>query len=273
MDRDSLPFPFNIRATMMVWNGMFFAPSPFVPDPARSEEFNRGAYLVEGAAHCGACHTPFNVLGANKNSEFLQANQVDHWTAPNITDDDRLGLGKWSVDDVVTYLRTGRTAMSIASGPMAEVIQYSTSKMSEADVHAIAVYLKQRGASGSVAPAPVPASDQRMQIGEAVYVDTCSACHTRAGTGVPNIFPRLANNPIVLQDDPTSLIRVVLTGSRGAVTPAAPTGPAMPSLGYRLNDAQVAAVVTYIRNSWGNAAAAAAPADVHTLRAAVGVPR
>ena len=157
---------------------------------------------------------------------------------------------------------------------MAEVVAYSTSQMPEADLHAMAVYLKARGAAGSATtPAPVAANDPQMRVGEAVYVDTCSACHTRAGLGVVNVFPRLANSSIVQQDDPTSLIRVVLTGSRGAVTPAAPTGPAMPSLGYRLNNDQIAAVVTYIRNSWGNAATPAAASDVRKLREAVGRPR
>jgi mono/diheme cytochrome c family protein len=274
VDRNTLPFPFNIRAAMVAWNAMFFTPGTFVPDPQKSDEFNRGAYLVQGAGHCGACHTPFNAAGANKASEFLEANQVDQWTAPNITNDGRVGLGKWSVDDIVTYLHSGRNATTIASGPMAEVVAYSTSQMPESDLHSIAVYLKERGAAGSATtPAPVAADDPRMRVGQAVYIDKCSACHTRAGTGVANIFPRLANNPIVQQDDPTSLVRVILTGSRGAVTQAAPTGPAMPSLGYRLNDDQVAAVLTYVRNSWGNAASPVGASEVQKLRAAVGRPR
>ncbi len=274
VDRDTLPFPFDIRTSMLAWNALFFTPGTFVPDPNQSAEFNRGAYLVQGAGHCGACHTPLNMLGANKDSQFLQGNQIDNWTAPNITDDAHVGLGKWSVDDIVTYLHTGHNAMSIASGPMAEVVAYSTSHMPDADLHAIAVYLKQRGAApGDAAPTPISADDPKMKVGEAVYVDTCSACHTRSGAGVPNIFPRLANNPVVQQDDASSLIRVVLTGARGAATDAAPTGPAMPSLGYRLDDAQVAAVVTYIRNSWGNAAKPVEAADVRSLRATVGVPR
>ena len=273
VDRDTLPFPFSIRTSMIAWNALFFTPGPFVPDPQKSAEYNRGAYLVEGASHCGACHTPLNSLGANKVSAFLQGNQIDRWTAPNITADARLGLGKWSEDDIVTYLHTGRNAMSIASGPMAEVVAYSTSQMGAADLHAIATYLKQRDSASTSAPAPVPANDPAMTVGQAVYTDTCAACHTRAGTGIPNLFPRLAQNPIVQQDDPASLIRVVLTGARGAVTAAAPTSPAMPSLGYRLNDDQVAAVVTYIRNAWGNAAAPVAASDVRSLRASVGVPR
>ncbi len=273
VDRNTLPFPFNIRASMLAWNALYFTPGTFQPDPARSAEFNRGAYLVEGAAHCGACHTPLNALGANKASQYLQGNQIDQWIAPNITADARLGVGGWTVDDIAAYLRTGHNAVAIASGPMAEVVAYSTSQLPEADLHAMAVFLKERGAAGSPAPAPLPGTDPQMRTGEAVYIDTCSACHQRSGAGVVNLFPRLAHSPAVQQDDATSLIRVVLAGARGAVTDAAPTAPAMPSLGYRLNDAEVAAVVTYIRNSWGNAAAAVPPGQVQTLRASVAASR
>jgi mono/diheme cytochrome c family protein len=155
---------------------------------------------------------------------------------------------------------------------MREVIEDSTSKMPDADLKAIAVYLKEHGAAGTPAPAPVAASDPRMQVGEAIYVDACSACHARSGGGIEHIFPKLAGNAVVKQDDPTTLIRVILTGVQGAGTDAAPTSPAMPSFGYRLDDNQIAAVVTYIRNSWGNAASAVDADAVKTLRSRVGTP-
>jgi mono/diheme cytochrome c family protein len=273
VDRSTLPFPFNIRASMMGWNALFFTPGQFAPDPQKSEIYNRGAYLVEGLGHCGACHTPMNAMGASKFSDALQANKLDNWTAPNITADSRLGLGKWSVEDIVTYLKTGGTKTSIATGPMAEVISNSTSQMPEEDLKAIATYLKERGAAGSAAPAAIGADDKRMVAGRAIFVDTCAACHTATGTGIENIFPRLAGNPIVVQNDPSTLIRVVMTGTRAVATDAKPTAPAMPSLGYRLSDEQLASVVTYIRNSWGNAAAPVAAADVGKLRTTVGAAR
>ena len=269
VDRSTLPFPFSIRASMIGWNALFFTPGVFVPDDQKSATYNRGAYLVEGLAHCGACHTPMNAVGASRFSEAFQSNRLDNWTAPNITADSRLGLGKWSVDEIVTYLRTGQTKTSIASGPMAEVISNSTSKMPEQDLKAMAVYLKERGAAGSAAPAAVSADDKRMVTGRAIFVDTCAACHTQTGAGIENIFPRLAGNPIVVQDDPTTLIRVIVTGARGSATDARPTAPAMPSLGYRLSDEQLAAVVTYIRNSWGNAAKPVVADDVGKVRAKV----
>jgi mono/diheme cytochrome c family protein len=266
IDRNTLPFPFSIRTLVKGWNALFFTPGGFTADPGKSDEFNRGAYLVEGLGHCGACHTPLNALGANKADQMLQGNQIQNWIAPNITNDARTGLGKWSVAEIVQYLKTGQTRTSIASGPMKEVIENSTSKMADADLKAMATYLKERGAAGSAPPAPLPASDTRMQVGQAIFTDACSACHTSLGAGIEHMFPRLAANAIVNQDDPTTLVRVILTGTQGAATAAMPTAPAMPSLGYRLNDAQVAAVVTYIRNSWGNASAAVSGDAVGKIR-------
>jgi mono/diheme cytochrome c family protein len=265
VDRSTLPFPFNIRLSMIGWNALFFTPSDFTPDPKHSDEFNRGAYLVEGLGHCGACHTPLNGFGANKSYQRLEGGRVDNWTAPNITNDMAAGLGKWSVDDIVRYLKTGQTA----SGPMKDVVENSTSKMADADLKAMAVYLKERGAAGSPAAIPLAASDKRMQVGEAIFVDTCAACHMRSGEGVEHLFPRLAGSVIATQDDPASLIRIILTGGRAAATDARPTAPAMPSLGYRLSDDQVAAVVSYVRNSWGNVAWPVTAETVKALRGRV----
>ena len=105
-----------------------------------------------------------------------------------------------------------------------------------------------------------------MQQGQAIYDDRCAACHTMAGVGIVGLFPRLSGAPLVQQSQATSLIRVVLEGSRAAATDAAPTGPAMPSFGWQLSDADLAAVVTYIRNAWGNAASAVSAGEVANMR-------
>ncbi|PDT79049.1 cytochrome c [Bradyrhizobium sp. C9] len=269
VDRDTLPFPFNVRLLMKGWNALFFTSGAFKPDPARSAEFNRGAYLAEGLGHCGACHTPFNAFGASRNDKYLEGNQIDNWTAPNITDDPRVGLGKWSVEDIVQYLKTGQNGFSLASGPMKDVVENSTSKMPTSDLKAIAVYLKQRGAASAPTSTPLAAANPRMQAGEAIYVDTCAACHVRNGEGVAHLFPKLAGSAVAIQQDPATLIRIIIAGGRAAATDGFPTSPAMPSLGYRLTDSQVAAVVTYVRNSWGNAAAPVTEETVKARRARI----
>ncbi|HEY4253893.1 MAG TPA: c-type cytochrome [Roseomonas sp.] len=268
VDRGTLNFPFNMRVLMAGWNQLFFTPGEFQPAVGRSEVYNRGAYLVEGLGHCGTCHTPRNSFGADSGGRAFQGGNLLAWFAPDITGDPRIGIGGWSVQEIVEYLKTGRNARSAASGPMAEVVTASTSRMSEADLTAIATYLRERGAPGdAAAPAPVAATDPRMRAGQAIYADNCGACHVGTGEGVERLFPRLAGNAVVQQGDPTTLLRIVIAGVQSAATDASPTGPAMPSFGWRLSDRQVADVLTYIRNSWGNAAAPVSEDQAATMRA------
>ena len=272
VDRNTLPWPFSMRASMLGWNTLEFTPGVFQPDPERSVAFNRGAYLVEGLGHCGACHTPMNLVGGPKDSEHLQGNLIQNWLAPSLTNDSQAGLGSWSLDDIVQYLQTGRSLHAAASGPMGEVVQVSTSKMTEPDLRAIATYLKERGAAGPQPSAPLPASNAQVTSGEAVYVDNCSACHARNGMGVADLFPALAGAPSVRQADPASTIRVIIAGAQVVSTGAAPTAPAMPSFGWHLSDGQIADVVTYLRNTWGNAAPAVSASQVDDIRKVVAVP-
>ena len=155
---------------------------------------------------------------------------------------------------MVEYLRTGRNAKSAASGPMGEVISYSTSKLPESDVRAMAVYLKDLPASSTAAPSALAMTDSRMQAGLAIYNDNCTSCHVGNGAGVARMFPALAGNAVVQSTDPVTLARVVLQGTRAIDTDAAPTGPTMPAYGWKLNDDQVASLLSYMRNAWGNAA-------------------
>lgn len=262
---NQLPFPFNQREAMAGWNALYFKPGVFKPDPAKSAEWNRGAYLVEGAEHCGLCHTPKNAMGGDETSRFMQGSVLENWFAPNLTGDRRLGLGEWTVDDIALYLKTGRNRFDTASGPMADAVTHSTSHLTEVDLRAIAVYLKSLPEGGS-SPKPVAADSPVMRQGAAIYLDQCAACHTMAGAGVVGLFPRLSGAPLVQQADATSLIHVVLAGSRGVATDAAPTGPGMPSFAWKLSDDQIAAVVTYIRNAWGNAAPAVPDSAIQKLR-------
>jgi mono/diheme cytochrome c family protein len=266
VDRDTLPFPFNIRLAMLGWNTLFFEEGTYRPDSTKSPEWNRGAYLVEGLGHCGSCHTPKNALGGD--GDHFAGGELQAWYAPSLTADRRLGLGDWGEDEIVEYLRTGRNARSAASGPMAEVVQYSTSRMTESDLRAMAVYLKQpaQPVTQAAAPAVLAADTPQMRVGRAIYEDGCKACHTETGEGVARLFPRLAGSQSVQQPGSESILRVVIQGAKAATTDAAPTGPSMPAFGWRLTDDQVAAVATYIRNSWGNRAPAVSPDDARKMR-------
>jgi len=263
---NQLPFPFDVRASMAGWNELYFKPGTFESVAGKSDEWNRGAYLVEGLGHCGLCHTAKNAAGGDETSRALQGSALQGWYAPNLTGDPRAGLGSWSLEEVVAYLKTGHNDVSAATGPMSDVIVHSTSQMTDADLRAIVVYLKDQPAPGDGSAKAVSGEDRMMGAGEAVYLDNCAACHTRAGIGIPQLFPALKGSPSVQSADPASLIRVVLRGAQSVATDPAPTGPAMPALGWKLSDDEVAAVVTYIRNSWGNAASPVLASDVASAR-------
>ncbi|WP_243077618.1 cytochrome c [Pantoea sp. MQR6] len=265
VETNQLPFPFNIRTSLLFWNWINFTQGEFKPDPNKSAEWNRGAYLVEGLGHCGTCHTSKNLLGGDK-SDLLGGEVVEGWYAPNLTASDHRGLGKWTQQDIVSYLRTGVNRYDIASGPMADAVRHSTQHWHEDDLNAVAVYLKEGEKSDEEKPEPLAASDARMKMGATIYEAKCSACHSPGGRGEKNIFPQLADNPLLNQVDATSLMRVVLAGSRGVETDVRPTAPAMPAFAGTLSDENIAAVLTYIRNSWGNAASPVEAGDVKKMK-------
>jgi mono/diheme cytochrome c family protein len=265
VDRSTLPFPFSVRAGMKAWDALFFDKGEYKPDLNKSTEWNRGAYLVEGPGHCGACHTPKNSLGGDKTSEFLQGGQLQGWFIPNITDDEAKGLGKWSVDDIVAYLKTGHNRITGATGPMAEEVEHASSKMTDSDLKAIATYLKSVPGQ-SKEPKPLAENDPAMKAGHAIYRDQCAACHMIDGKGVANLFPSLADASVLRSSDPRTAIRLVLRGARTVATDHEPTGPGMPSYGHMLKDDEIAAVLTYARNAWGRGAPPVTADDVAKAR-------
>jgi mono/diheme cytochrome c family protein len=251
---NTLPFPFNIRQAMLAWDALYFTEGEFQPDRSQSTAWNRGAYLVQGPGHCTACHTPKSFLGGDKTNHNLRGSKLQGWFAPDITGDINQGLGRWSEADIAGYLKTGHNRMTAATGPMAEEVTNATSQYNDNDLKAIATYLKSLPQQQDT-PAQVQSDSPVMTAGAAIYRDECSACHGIDGRGVPMLFPSLAQSSLAHASDPTSAIRLVLRGGRSVATEAEPTGPGMPSYGWQLDDQQVAAVLTYIRNAWKTAAA------------------
>src|SRR5581483_8720110 len=282
---DTLPFPFNIRTAMRVWDALYFEQGEYHPDSDKSAEWNRGAFLVNGPGHCGACHTPKTFLGGDKADQYLRGSYLQGWSAPDITNDARLGLGAWSKDDLIYYLRSGHNRITAATGPMGEVVTLSTAHMSDPDLNAIAIYLKSLpGKSGGAAPpegktpttaavgatyaaAPVAPDNPASAAGGAIYRDQCSACHGLDGKGVAELFPSIADSSMVRSDDPTTSIRIILRGARSVGTHAEPTAPGMPAYSRQLDDDAVASVLTYSRSRWGGTTAPIASEQVSKVRA------
>ncbi len=258
---DLLRWPFDIRMSMAFWRELYFAEGTFRPDAARSAEWNRGAYLVEGLGHCSACHSPRNRLGAIEQDKAFTGATIDGWFALNLTSELKTGLGSWSVEQIATYLKTGASKRkSTTLGDMAEVVHNSLSFMTDTDLLAMATYLKSIPANTSSAGAgPVERVPRKAAK---LYLDNCGACHQAKGRGIPGTFPPLAANGVVLAPDPANILMVVLKG-----VPSRNGYMAMPSFAGRLSDEQIADIANYVRSSWGNGAAAnVTPQMVQRLR-------
>jgi mono/diheme cytochrome c family protein len=249
VDVNQLRFPFDIRMSMAFWRELFFTEGTYTPDPAWGPEWNRGAYLVEGLGHCSACHTPRNLMGAIEKNRAFTGATVDGWFAPNLTEAWKTGLGQWSIEQIVEYLKTGAAKKkSTVFGEMATVQHNSMAYATEADLRAMATYLKTLAAKQSSqnlgSAQPVPPAAARL------YMDHCGGCHQAKGRGLAGVFPPLAGNGAVLAPDPVNVIRVVLAGlpPRNGYVP-------MPGFASQLTDAQIAEIANYVRSSWGNTAA------------------
>jgi len=284
-NRDSdIPWPLSMRWPLAIWRGIF-APDVKAFQPAAQEGpvLARGRYLVEGLGHCGACHTPRSItmqekaLTNEEGSDYLAGSSapIDGWTASNLRGDNRDGLGRWSEEDLRQFLRYGRNDHTAVFGGMTDVVEHSLQHLSESDITAIARYLKSLGAKDphqaafSVDDATANAlwRGDDSQTGAATYVDSCAACHKTDGSGYKRFYPALRGNPVVMADDPTSLIHIVLVGGQLPGVNGAPSTITMPAFGWRLNDQQVADVVNFVRNSWGNGTGSDVTAqDVAKLR-------
>jgi mono/diheme cytochrome c family protein len=262
VDVNQLRFPFDQRWSMAVWRELYFSEGVFEPEATKSAQWNRGAYLVEGLGHCSACHSPRNALGGIEKDKAYTGATIDGWFALNLTSELHTGLGAWSAQDIATYLKTGAApGRSTAFGPMALVVKNSTSHMSDADLLAMGVYLKDLPANSSLRQGkPVP--DKTREQGAKLYLQYCAGCHQAGGRGMPNVFPPLAGNGAVLAPDPADVLKVVLLG----VPPQGKYVPMPPFAGV-LNDEQIAQIANYVRSSWGNqASAGVTPAMVARLR-------
>jgi len=280
-----LPFPFNIRLSLFFWDAAFVKHKRFEPDNDHDAQWNRGAYLVRSLGHCGACHTPRGLAFQEKaytesSPKYLRGALVDNWFAANLRGDPASGLGRWSEADIAAFLETGHGGQIAAFGGMIDVIENSTQYFHKDDLNAIAHYLKSFPAYGEKAsykpdtPAAAIALSAMVtgeveRPGAGLYQSFCAKCHQKTGIGEPGKFPKLAGNSIILSENPTSLIRLLLEGSKTAQTRGGPEPQEMPSFAEKFSDQQIADVLSFIRNSWGNAASPVTARHVSSLRSAL----
>lgn len=260
-DRDSdIVWPLSMRWPLGIWNTLFHEDRRYQPDTQQSEEWNRGAYLVQGAGHCGSCHTPRGWAMQEQaldqsSSTYLSGAELDGWYAPSLR-----GMPQ---KDVVALLKHGRSERAAVAGPMAEVVTHSTQYLSDADLNSIGTYLR------SLPPVTAPATDSAVAAstaaGAKTYAMYCSTCHGSEGKGSANVIPALDGNATLTADNPLTALRVVLDGAKTPVTEQ-DMALAMPGYGWTLNDGQIKDLMNYLRNSWGNQAPAVSTKQVAEAR-------
>lgn len=262
-----LRWPYGTPLALAAWRLLFFQAGEYQPDATQSAEWNRGAYLVNGAGHCVACHGGRNALGATADAGFGGGFiPARNWYAPAFTRAGEASVAGWTVDDTVALLHTGAAPGGRAIGPMAEVVARSTQHLPLADLRAMAVYLKSLPQQADPAPQPLrePAVvAKQVEQGAALYADHCAACHAAAGEGGRLdsgewAAPPLAGNRLVTQEPAANLVRAIALGGFGAATQARPRPFGMPPFAHVLSEPQMADVATFLRRSWG---AQASPVD------------
>lgn len=265
----ALDWPYSSRWALAIWRGLYLEPPGFQADAAQTAEWNRGAYLVQGLGHCGACHDSRNALGAARepgalDGEFLPGSG---WLAPSLRDPAQGGVQDWPLADIRQWLATGQSAGGRANGPMAEVLRHGLQHLPEADLQAMATYLKALPRQPALASPPgALAGAQRLAAGRRLYEQHCADCHGAQGQGAAGVYPALAGNRLLALPDPSNLALVVMHGGFELATPARPRPFGMAPYGPLLSDAELADLLSYLRDAWGRQAGAVDALDINRLR-------
>lgn len=268
--KNSGVFELPVRPFMNFWTLLNFPDRKEIADPERSVEWNRGAYLVEGLAHCGACHSPRNMMMGVEFSKALQGGFVDNMAIPDITAASLANHG-YSLADLTQYLATGVSKEGTSFAGMNTVTHFSTSQMNEQDVKAIATYLltdrKGKLLTENTISMPIKNISKLMDKGELVqgrdlYLSACAACHGEEGRGIPHVAPALKGNAIVEMSNPETLIAVVLNGLETTTYSHAERMYAMPGFKDRLNSKEIADLLTWLRASFGSEFTVVSPKSI-----------
>jgi mono/diheme cytochrome c family protein len=271
---NELAFPFNVRSLIAAWKLVYFEPGVFRPDPAQSTQWNRGAYLVDGAGHCGACHTPRDFLGAEKKREYLAGGIAEDWHAPALTTASPAPV-PWTAEALYKYLRTGLDDLhAIAAGPMAPVVR-NLQPIPERDVQAIAAYVaasigqsdpqRRRKAEDALTRAQLDeaaaargdrdrvsgsAEERAYQNGTPLYASTCAVCHELGRQASSGGALHLSLGSAMTLPTSANLVRIIVDG---IIPPDGEPGRLMPGFAGALTNDQIEELVMYIRADFGRA--------------------
>jgi mono/diheme cytochrome c family protein len=265
-----------MRWGMGVWNYLFASDKPFKEQPGWSAQVRNGAYLVEGLGHCSSCHTPRGFAMNEKASDsseakFLAGGDLNGWPVPSLRN-----MPRWDETAIVDYLQTGRNKTAAVAGEMTAVVEHSTAHLNDADLRSIAAYLKTLSpatprvatvkAQGVEATAKKLTAATNLTLGERLYLDNCSACHFVKGNGATRVFPVLDGATVANAESPAALLHVIMEGARTPSTDKAPSILVMPGFAKRLDDKEVAALASFVRQGWSNTGAPVSEKDVARVR-------
>jgi mono/diheme cytochrome c family protein len=277
---EDIHWPLSMRWPLTYWRWLF-APkvSPIETAATGDATMARGQYLVEGLGHCGACHTPRaftlqeKALSPKDGSAYLSGSVNDYWVTPSLRGELASGLGSVPEDELITLLKSGRTERSAVFGGMSDVVEHSTQYMSDADLAAMVHFLKSLPAARQEQAVTYDAATHTALYsgnvsapGAQLYIDNCATCHRTDGHGYGQVYPALAGNPVLNSENPGSAVRLVLHGATMPPGRDAPTQFSMPAFRERLNNQQIADILTFVRSSWGNRGGAVTANQVSDLR-------
>lgn len=268
----TLGWPYRTQAALWVWRTLYFTPADAAPPSSTiAPEMARGAYLVQGLAHCSECHGARNAWGAVEARKSLSGATLpgELWYAPSLTASDEASVAGWSREETVALLTAGTNSHATVGGPMAEVVRHSTQYLLPDDAAAMAAYLASLGptpASTPPAPAAAPSSSLVSTVGARIYDKQCSQCHGKQGEGKAGAYPALAGNRAVQMATTNNLVLTVLHGGFAPATAQNPQPHGMPPFMLTLSDTDIASVLTFVRSSWGNAAAPVSEFDINKIR-------
>jgi mono/diheme cytochrome c family protein len=278
----AIDFPYNSQAALAVWRALFFSPGVYKAQANRSAEWNRGAYLVDGLGHCNACHAARNALGASDALNLAGGLiPIQNWYAPSLVSKTEAGTKDWPQHSIVSLLKNGVNDRASVIGPMADVVRGSTQYLSDADLNAMATFLKALPEDSgpkeaeiavmarTTSTTPGAVSKVATEQGVKLYDQHCAQCHAGNGQGVPNAYPALAGNRAVVMPQTANLVQIVLNGGYAPATQGNPRPYGMPPFVLVLNDGDIAAVLTHIRSNWGNQGSAVSTLEVNRIRAGV----
>jgi len=265
---NGLRFPYNTQAALAVWRALYFKPGVFAPEPTQSAEWNRGAYLTRGLAHCAACHTERDPLGGSSEAQAFRGGLMpaQDWYAPSLRSTAEGGVATWDTEQVVVLLKTGVAEGASVMGPMADVVLHGTQHLNDADLRAMAVYLQDLPQQTPKAVDVMAADPQQMARGEKLYAQQCAQCHGDRGEGAAGVYPSLAGNRAVTLEMPHNTVQAILGGGFAPATAGHPRPYGMPPYRTLLTDEEVASVATFVRQSWGNQAPAVSGLAVQRIR-------